>query len=54
MMENRKDLIRELSAYHSAEKALEIAIDYERGDDYARQWVATLRLTFRTPTEARP
>lgn len=28
------------SVGHSALKALEIAIDYERGDAHARQWVA--------------
>ena len=26
-------------AGHSPQKALEIAIDYERGDDYALNWV---------------
>lgn len=28
------------SAGHSVAKAMEIAIDYERGDAHARQWVA--------------
>lgn len=39
----RKRLIQVLvAAGHSAAQALMIAIDYERGDAFARQWVETL------------
>lgn len=40
---DRKHIIAALVRHgHSAEKALEIAIDYERGDGFAKTWLATL------------
>jgi hypothetical protein len=44
-MMTRKPLIQELvRAGHSAEKALQIAIDVERGDGRAKLWIFVLRL----------
>jgi hypothetical protein len=39
---------------HSAAKALEIAIDYERGDKHAKQWVASLSTPRSTPQPKEP
>jgi len=39
----RETIIKLLKAYgHSAFKAVEIAIDYERGDKHAKDWVAAV------------
>lgn len=41
----RKEIIRKLVDHgHSAAKALEIAIDYERGSEHARRWLETLKI----------
>ncbi len=41
-------------AGHSPAKALEIAIDYERGNDYATKWVAELKATKPSVRVCRP
>ena len=40
----RKEVIEVLTSRgHTVAKAIEIALDYERGDDFARRWVAWLQ-----------
>ena len=41
---SRSEIVQILVEHgHSADKALSIAIDYERGDCWARQWVAAIQ-----------
>ncbi len=43
-MLTRKEVIEVLtSGGHTVAKAIEIALDYERGDEWARRWVAAIQ-----------